>query len=120
MRSSNGKRFIVIASLFSALAALASGGCKKGGEADAALIESGKTAFASNRCSNCHSINGQGGRRAPDLTHVGADPKHTAEWIAAYVKNPKSQDPASRMPAFGARINDQDLKALGAYLSSLK
>lgn len=109
-------------------AVLTAAGCSKdsgasaastGGDS-AAQIAAGKTVFASNNCMRCHSVNGQGGRRAPDLSHAGADPQHTATWLAAYVKNPKSQDPSSRMPAFGDRISDTDLASLGAYLASLK
>ncbi len=89
-----------------------------GGGTDPASV--GKGVFTSSGCMNCHSVGGQGGRRGPNLSKVGADPQHTAEWLAAYVKDPKSQNPTSRMPAFGNRINDQNLQALGAYLASLK
>jgi mono/diheme cytochrome c family protein len=90
------------------------------GGPNATLLASGRTVFGSNPCMNCHSIQGQGGGRAPDLSHIGANPQHTAEWIAGYVKNPKSVDPGSDMPAFGDRISDQDYQALGAYLASFK
>ena len=56
----------------------------------------------------------------PDLTRVGADPSHTPQWLAEHVKNPRSQNPTSRMPAFEGKISDQDLLALGTYLASLK
>lgn len=90
------------------------------GSANATLISAGKTVFAANRCAGCHAVGGQGGGRAPDLSHEGADPKHTAAWLAAYVKDPKQVNPRSRMAAFGNRINDSDLTALGTYLASLK
>jgi mono/diheme cytochrome c family protein len=87
---------------------------------DSALAATGKTIFQSNGCTRCHALNGQGGRMGPDLTHAGADPKHTPQWIAEFVKDPKAVNPGSRMPAFGNRINDQDRLALGTYLASLK
>jgi mono/diheme cytochrome c family protein len=99
-------------------------GCKpsgsSSGEGDAALIASGKTVFNSQGCARCHSLNGQGGRMGPDLTHEGAKPGHTPDWIVVHVKNPKTHNPGSRMPAFEGKINDKDLQALGAYLASLK
>jgi mono/diheme cytochrome c family protein len=87
---------------------------------DAALIATGKAVFDANGCARCHALGGQGGGRAPDLTHVGADPSHTPQWLAEHVKNPKAQNPSSRMPAFEGRISDSDLNALGVYLASLK
>jgi cbb3-type cytochrome oxidase cytochrome c subunit len=63
---------------------------------------------------------GKGGRRAPDLGKVGRDPAHTAEWLAAYVRDPKSQKPDSGMPPYDGKINDSDLRALAQYLANLK
>jgi mono/diheme cytochrome c family protein len=99
------------------------GGCRKndaGAPGDAALIATGKAAFNANGCARCHAVGGQGGRMGPDLTRVGADPNHTPQWLAQHVKNPRSQNPSSRMPAFEGKISDQDLLALGTYLASLK
>lgn len=84
------------------------------------LAAAGKNVFAANGCARCHSIGGQGGRMGPDLTRAGADPAHTPQWLVDHVRNPKSHNPSSRMPAFQGRINDQNLNALGAYLASLK
>jgi mono/diheme cytochrome c family protein len=41
-------------------------------------------------------------------------------WLAEHVKNPKTHNPGSRMPAFEGKISDADLRALSAYLASLK
>jgi mono/diheme cytochrome c family protein len=86
----------------------------------AELAAAGKNVFATNNCSRCHSIGGQGGRKGPDLSHAGADPSHTPQWLADHVRNPKAQNPSSRMPAFQGRISEPNLNALGAYLASLK
>ena len=91
-----------------------------GGGGDAALIAAGKTAFSANNCGRCHAVGGQGGGRAPDLSHVGAEAGRTPEWLTAHIKNPKTHNPTSRMPAFEGRINEADLHALGVYLASLK
>jgi len=80
----------------------------------------GKAVYDAQGCARCHSIGGQGGRMGPDLTRVGAEPGHTAEWIIEHIKNPQAHKPGSRMPSFAGKINDQDLQALGAYLAGLK
>jgi mono/diheme cytochrome c family protein len=87
---------------------------------DTALIAAGQSVFTGNGCGNCHAVSGQGGGKAPDLTHVGAETEHTSQWIVAHVKNPRAHNPRSRMPSFEGKISDKDLLALGAYLSSLK
>ena len=43
-----------------------------------------------------------------------------AEWLMAYVNDPRSVRPNSRMPSFAGKINEQDLRALAAFLASLK
>jgi cbb3-type cytochrome oxidase cytochrome c subunit len=59
--------------------------------------------------------------RGPDLTAVGAEPEHTADWLAAHVRDPKAHKPDSRRPAFGPeKIPDADLQALAAYLAGRK
>ena len=83
-------------------------------------VTAGKAVYASANCANCHALNGQGGRRGPELTHAAAEAGHDAAWFAAFVKDPKSKNPGSRMPSFGGRISDADLAKLGTYLATLK
>lgn len=111
--------------LFASLLAVT--GCKKSEEAApsgssqaASTATGGQAVYVAQGCPRCHVINGQGGRMGPDLSRVGAEPGHTAEWIIEHVKNPQSHNPGSRMPAFAGKISDSDLKALGDYLASLK
>jgi mono/diheme cytochrome c family protein len=98
----------------------AASGCKTPGGDDAALVASGRAVYEKQGCANCHAVNGQGGRKAPDLSRVGADAEHTPEWLVEHIKNPKAHNPRSSMPAFAGKIDDKDLLALGAYLASLK
>lgn len=84
------------------------------------LVAAGKAVYDDYGCVGCHSIGGRGGSKGPELTHVGAEAEHTASWLVAHVKNPKTHTPGSRMPAFAGKISDKDLLALGAYLASLK
>ena len=61
-----------------------------------------------------------GRAKGPDLAKVGADPKHTREWLVEHIRNPKTHNPQSRMPGFAGKINDEGLLALADYLASLK
>ena len=90
-----------------------------GGGATAATAAAGQTVFTTN-CARCHSINGTGGNRAPDLSHTGGDATHTAQWLSEFIKDPKSKNPSSRMPPFGDKITDADLQAVSSYLAGLK
>ena len=133
------KRFLACARLLLAI------GCKPSEEtatpvpapvpgAGVALDESGphaagKRVFNTQGCRNCHTIGadasgpakqGKGGKtQGPDLASVAKDPEHTSEWLADFVRDPKSKYSSSRMPAFKSKINDEDFKALIEYLASL-
>jgi mono/diheme cytochrome c family protein len=95
---------------------------------DSQEFAAGKRVFQANGCVRCHPIGsggpsagpGPGRGRGIDLGSVGRDPTHTVEWLMEHVRNPKAHRPDSRMPMFAGKINDEDLKALGEYLASLK
>ncbi|HLJ94159.1 MAG TPA: c-type cytochrome [Gemmataceae bacterium] len=83
------------------------------------LIAHGQQVFQANNCGRCHAMGGGGRRgRGPDLSHVGAN--RSADWLSEHIRDPHSHNPDSRMPSFGGRIRDDDLRALGSYLASLK
>jgi predicted Zn finger-like uncharacterized protein len=97
------------------------GAVSAAGESQSSAV--GRKVFDANNCARCHSLGdgaaGKRGRsRGPDLSRAGA--KHTAEWLIGYVRDPKAQNPESRMPAYGSKIKEEDLKALGEYLAHLK
>ncbi len=83
-----------------------------------ALITRGHEVFVANKCLNCHVVRGEGTDFGPELTHIGSGP-YTADRLAALIRNPLSVNPKASMPAFD-KISDEDLKALVAYLLSLK
>ena len=92
-----------------------SAGGGTGGGTQMASAGGGKAIYDANGCGRCHR--GSGGQ-APDLSHEGAS--RDAKWIADHIKDPKTHNPASRMPAFGGKINDKDLTTLAQYLASQK
>ena len=53
----------------------------------------------------------------PELTHVGSG--YAADKLAALIHNPLSVNPQAAMPAFD-KLSDADLRALVAYLLTLK
>ena len=84
------------------------------------LLAAGQAVFQAN-CARCHGTPGSGRPgRAPDLSHTGSVPSHTAEWLTAFARNPKAVKPGARMRAFEGQLSDADLKAVGEYLASLK
>ena len=74
-------------------------------------------------CANCHAagdIPRKGKGKAPDLTHVGTEADHTAEWIAEHIRNPKGHKPSSKMPEFETKLKPEEIKSVAAFLKSLK
>jgi ubiquinol-cytochrome c reductase cytochrome b subunit len=71
--------------------------------------------FVSSGCDACHKVNGSGGTLGPPLNGVAA--RHSREWVAQHLRNPRSQTPGTAMPAFPFSDHDRDL--LISYLFSL-
>jgi cytochrome c oxidase subunit II len=87
----------------------------------------GKSVFEHNACMNCHTIAGTGakGLFGPDLTHVASretlgsgafanNPENLKQWI----DEPDSFKPGALMPPM--HLNEKDLNAVTAYLTTLK
>lgn len=87
----------------------------------------GEAVFQRNACISCHSIQGTvaTGRFGPDLTHLairdtiasGAVPNTSAN-LRAFVADPAHFKPGALMPPM--HLNDRDLDAVTAYLTTLK
>jgi mono/diheme cytochrome c family protein len=82
----------------------------------AAEIAKGKELFKAGKCSVCHKVGSTGGKLGPDLSNEGN--KRKADWLESYLPNPKSINPKNVMPP--VKLKDADLKALIAYVLSLK
>ena len=82
------------------------------------VSDTGEALYNARGCPLCHKVGGEGGDVGPDLSGAGNNPKRDMGWYMAYVMDPKSLLPASRMPAV---IQDRDEAAhIAAYLMSLK
>jgi mono/diheme cytochrome c family protein len=108
------------------------GSCHRGDIPQTPQLNRGRQLLSELNCAGCHRM--QGIERpvmlGPDLSNVGN--KVTREWIYKWLKEPHVVVDASgntvvdgyeteeepRMPQF--RLNDQEITALSAYLSSLK
>lgn len=90
-------------------------------------VKEGRDVFEHNACINCHEIRGTvaTGRYGPDLTHLasrdtilsGSVP-NSSNNLRAFIHDPESLKPGVLMPEM--HLNDHDLDAVTAYLSTLK
>jgi cytochrome c553 len=78
-------------------------------------------------CARCHARAGEpggpslGGSVGPDLRHIGSAKGMTAEWLAAYIRNPKSQRPDVRvMQPFEGKMTDDEIRSLAEFLAAKK
>jgi cytochrome c oxidase subunit 2 len=90
-------------------------------------VTEGQRVFESTACINCHAVSGTiaDGRFGPDLTHFmsrdtigsGIVP-NTIDNLRAWIQNPDSLKPGSRMPSM--QLTDRDLDAVTAYVATLR
>ncbi len=73
----------------------------------------GAQVFNESGCLHCHSINGAGGHKGPDLSGVGK--RKSRDAIRLQIVNGSKV-----MPAFGDDLDSGDLKDLVAYLHSCR
>lgn len=102
---------------------------------DGALIAKGRELFQSKTCFSCHAVRGHmiGGSGAyPDLTHIGSRTtiaagllENNPEQLARWLRQPNEVKPGNRMWTEGyvknnIKLTEEDIRALVAYLQSLK
>lgn len=68
------------------------------------------------RCQSCHSIDGNGGDMAPDLSWEGSAAQRP--WLEEFMRNPNTLRPAliRRMPKFN--LSSEEIKAISGYIVS--
>jgi cytochrome c2 len=81
------------------------------------LVEKGKELYTQKRCSMCHKIEGVGGKMGPDLSDEGNKGRNE-DWLIKFFNDPKSMKPGAKM--LPVKCTDEELKALAAYMMSLK
>ncbi len=94
---------------------------------DAPPAGAGPDGLYQHHCARCHARAGEpggpslGGSKGPDLSKVGADPGMTADWLADYIRDPKSRRPDARlMPAFGDKMSADEIRSLAEWLAAKK
>jgi ubiquinol-cytochrome c reductase cytochrome b subunit len=73
----------------------------------------GALVFQSKQCRNCHVVGDGGGHRGPDLSAVGAR-MNAPELVRQVIQG------GGNMPAYGNNLSPQEVKALVAFLVSLR
>ncbi|MDQ1154173.1 cytochrome c oxidase subunit II [Brevundimonas sp. SORGH_AS_0993] len=97
-------------------------------QAPLTLIDQGRNVFAASGCAACHTIRGTeaNGLAGPDLTHVGSRQTlgagilpNNQGTMAGWIADSQGLKPGNRMPSY-AVLSGQDVRAVAAYLESLK
>jgi mono/diheme cytochrome c family protein len=73
--------------------------------------EAGALLFRKQDCAHCHTMNGLGGKKGPELTNLNKDKVWTAEEITNQILNG-----GQKMPPFSDALTDQQIAQLVAYL----
>lgn len=81
------------------------------------LIDQGEKIFRKKKsCFACHQLAEEGGIVGPDLSRASF--LYPPEWIFAWIGNPQSIKPKTKMPNMG--LNNEECQAVTAFLGSLK
>jgi mono/diheme cytochrome c family protein len=97
-------------------------GCGKGEP-----VAAGPQGTYDQHCARCHARAGQpggpdiGGSKGPPLSDVPNRPGRTKEWVADYIRDPKSVKPdAKMMPAFRGTLTEAQINELAEWLTTKK
>ncbi len=81
-----------------------------------ARVEQGGKFFIDSGCYGCHLVGKLGTPIGPDLSHIGS--RYSVEDIERWLRDPLFQRPTAHMPKL--ELTEEQVRALGAYLSSLQ
>ena len=111
--------------LMMAVLCLALTGCGRSG-VEAPAIGDPKILFDMH-CAKCHAQAGEpggpklGSSRGPNLTHIGSVSGRDAEWLANFIRDPKSvRSDAKLMPKFEGVLKEDEIRTLADYLAKQK
>ena len=111
----SGARWPRAAGIVGALSALLLAAGLAWAQGDGVTVR-GATAFANNGCYGCHIVGKAGTPIGPDLSHVGT--KYSEQYLTRWLRDPAEQRPSAHMPAL--ELSDEDVRALAAYLATLR
>jgi mono/diheme cytochrome c family protein len=77
----------------------------------------GQELFDTIGCMGCHIVNGKGGAVGPDLSDE-ADKGRSRQWLTTQIRDPRSNDPESIMPAYN-NLSKEKINDLVDYLMTL-
>jgi cytochrome c553 len=80
-------------------------------------IAAGRTLFGARGCSGCHTVAGTGGQVGPDLSRLGT--RFTEAAMRVWLTTPDSQKLTVHNQVT-LTLTDAEVRALAAYLSSLR
>ncbi|MDA8234727.1 MAG: c-type cytochrome [Clostridia bacterium] len=83
---------------------------------DPNVVQLGLKTIEANACRSCHTINGEGGSFATDLSKIGA--KRDVKWLKDYLTDPKSVMPDTQMPV--VPLSAEEIAAVASYLATQK
>jgi len=104
-----------LAGIVTAGAALLLSACLAQGQGDG-LAARGQTVFTLNGCYGCHIVGKAGTPIGPELSRVGG--RYPEQYLTRWLRDPALQRPNAHMPAL--ELSDDDIRALAAYLTTLR
>jgi|SRR5262245_46737387 len=88
---------------------------------------SGPQGLFEQHCARCHAQAGEpggpkiGSSKGPNLSQVGSKRGRTSDWLADYIRDPKSKDPGAKgMPGFEGKLTEAEIVALSEWLAAKK
>jgi mono/diheme cytochrome c family protein len=86
---------------------------------DDAAVQQGSSVYGEAFCASCHAMQNAaglmvGGNVGPELTRVGSKVK--PEWLADWLRNPKTYDADTKMPHY--RFEEKDIGLVMGFLAS--
>lgn len=92
-----------------------------------APVAAGPQGTYDQHCAQCHARAGEkggpgiGGSRGPKLDKIGGQTGITAEYLAAYIRDPRAAKPGAKlMPAFGDKLSEAQITELAEWLAAKK